>query len=394
MNRLRDQFPIFSTYPNLTYLDSAATTQKPQVVIEAVTDFYLQTNAPVHRSLYPLGTKATATYEAARQTVANFLKVAPSEVIFTRGATESLNLLAQSLAKIWKPGSAVVISRSEHHANFLPWQQVGVELRVANLTATGETDLEHLSSLLDERVMAVSLAHTSNVLGSITPLAEVKKIMLEQGSKALLIADLCQSIAHLPIDLRELGCDFAVFSGHKLYGPTGIGILWGKEKYLQTLPPYQVGGEMIKSVSFEQTIWNDLPWKFEAGTPNVDGAVGMAKAIDWLAAYNPESLLSPLASFAKDQLQTLDGLTIIGNPDPRSAIISFTIAGIHPHDLAELLGQQEICIRAGHHCAAPLHQALGIAATNRLSLGLYNEEADIVRLIQALREITDQIRHA
>ena len=397
MLSLRNQFPIFARHPELTYLDSAATSQKPQAVIDAVSEFYSATNAPVHRGLYPLGIGATGAYEAARSSVARFIGASTEEIIFTRGATESLNLLASSLSKSWPAGSAVIVSRSEHHANFLPWQQLGIELRIANLLPTGETDLRHVESLIDERVVAVSLAHCSNVLGTFTPLPEVRKIMDRQGSRAVLIADLCQSIPHLPVDVRTLDCDFAVFSGHKAYGPSGIGALWGKRSLLEALPPYQFGGEMIASVTAESATWNDVPWKFEAGTPNVEGAIGLAAALDWIRQIGLSQIETntvKLSMYLSERLPDIPGMRILGRPDPRSGIVSFVVEGTHPHDLAQLLGSCEVCIRAGHHCAAPLHQALGITASNRISFGVYNTLHDIDRALALIDQVVSEIRHA
>ena len=397
MLRVKDQFPIFSVNPGLTYLDSAATAQKPQAVIDAVLKYYTKQNAPIHRGLYPLANQATTSFEQAREQVAAFIDVDRSEIIFTRSATESLNLLASSLSKSWPTGSAVIVSRSEHHANFLPWQQLGVELRIVNLTATGETDLIHLAQLIDSNVRVVSLAHCSNVLGSFTPLAAVRKILDQQGSTAVLIADLCQSIPHIPISMQQLGCDFAVFSGHKLYGPSGIGVLWGKACLLKNLLPYQLGGEMIKTVNAETATWNDIPWKFEAGTPNVEGAIGLAAAIGWIqhtGRAEIEATTVELHTYAVKQLGSLESVRIIGTPDSRSGIVSFVTAALHPHDLAEQLGRSQICIRAGQHCAAPLHQALNIGASSRISLAAYNDVTDIDRAITHIKQIIYEVTHA
>ena len=397
MLSLKDQFPLLRADSGLTYLDSATTSQKPQAVIDESLRLYSQINAPVHRAMYPLGTSATEAYESARAAVGGFIGADPGEIVFTRGATESLNLLASSLGKGWPQGSAVIVSRSEHHSNFLPWQQRGVELRIADLLPTGETDLEHLESLLDGKVVAVSLAHCSNVLGTVTPLAEVRKMLDRQGSGAVLIADLCQSVPHFSVDVAELGCDFAVFSGHKLYAPTGIGVLWGKRALLEALPPYQYGGEMISSVTAETAAWNDVPWKFEAGTPNLEGALGLAAAIGWLEGIGMrevEAHTAGLSGYALRRLPEVSGLRILGEPDPRSGIVSFVCGDLHPHDLAQLLGSESICIRAGQHCAAPLHQALGITASNRISFGVYNDLADIDRTVGSIERILAEVRRA
>jgi len=394
----RADFPIFRRQPELVYLDSAATAQKPQAVIDAVRDFYEQGNANVHRGLYPLSVAASAAYEGARADVTRFIGAAPEEVVFTRGATEAINLLADALTRNWAAGDAILLSELEHHANLVPWQQAaerhGLELCFAKLTPAGEIDLDDLQAKLDGRVRLVALSHCSNVLGTITPVAQVKKLMAEQGSQALLLVDAAQSVAHLSIDVVALGCDFLAFSGHKLYGPSGIGVLWGRKELLDALPPYQTGGDMVKTVTPDGAIWNDAPWKFEAGTPNMEGAVGLGAAVRYLEGIDLAAHSRELSEYAQKRLAEVPEVRVVGRPALESGIISFTVDGLHPHDLAQLLGERGICIRAGHHCAAPLHATLGLAATARISFGLYNETTDVDAFIAALTEIIEEVRRA
>jgi cysteine desulfurase/selenocysteine lyase len=393
----RDQFPIFVAHPELVYLDSAATTQKPEVVLKAIYEHYLGNNANIHRGLYPLAVRATEAYEAARTTVADFIGAQPKEVIFTRNATEALNLLAATLPQTWPQGVNIVLWEGEHHANLIPWQQTGIELRFAKTTNRGEIDLAHLVSLVDRQTVLVSITHCSNVLGHLTPINDLKKMLLQQGSEALICVDACQSLPHIPVDVNILGCDFLVGSGHKLYGPSGIGFLWGRAELLNALPPYQTGGEMINSVTLESATWNTLPWKFEAGTPNIEGAIALAAALNFLKTIGMEEVGEHTATLwkqASTELSAISDLHVLGNPTPSCGIISFTLDGIHPHDLAELLGERNICIRAGHHCAAPLHASLQILASNRISLGLYTTPEDISRAATAIQETIQEVRNA
>lgn len=401
MSLFRADFPIFTHHPNLVYLDSAATTQKPEVVIERISSFYRTENATIHRGLYPLSIHSTTEYGAARAMVASFINAPkPQEVIFTRNATEGINLVANTITQQWPAGSEILLSEMEHHANLVPWQEAArrhnLVLTFIPVTETGEIDYAQLPSLLTEKTVMVSLTHCSNVLGRLTDIPQVKKILGEQGSQALLLVDASQSLAHFPVNIQELGCDFLVGSGHKIYAPSGIGILWGREALLATLPPYQTGGDMIKTVSLTDATWNDLPWKFEAGTPNIEGALGLAAALDYLSTIGFTTIqehTSTLSTYLRKQLQLLPEVEVLGDPTPASGIISFTVASLHPHDVAELLGQQEICIRAGHQCAAPLHDKLGIAASNRASLGIYNTEADCERLMSGLKGIINDFQH-
>lgn len=401
MTDYRSHFPIFSANPDLVYLDSAATAQKPSAVIEAVDSFYRTSYATIHRGLYPLSLEASAQYEATRETVASFLGGTAQEIVFTSGATESLNLLAHSLPQTWEAGDEIILSLAEHHANLVPWQEAarrhGLHLIFLPLTETGEIDLQTLPALLSERTKAVALTHCSNVLGSITPIARVKKILDQQGSQALLIVDASQSIPHFPVNVQELGADFLVFSSHKLYGPSGVGVLWGREELLAQLPPYQTGGDMVQTVTTNGATWNPAPSLLEAGTPNIEGAIGLKAAVEFLQEIGMGQVgehTKFLAQQALTGLKEITQVTIIGSPDPRSGIISFVVKGIHPHDIAELLGAQQICIRAGHHCAAPLHQHLEISASNRMSIGLYTTAQDIERFLAALKTIISDIKKA
>ncbi len=383
-------FPIFTAHPDLVYLDSAATTQKPEVVIQSVNSFYRTEYATIHRTLYPLGVNASEQYEQVRSTVARFMSAnQPEEIIFTRSATEGLNLLAHGLAPTLKEGDEIIVSALEHHANLVPWQQIqGVTITFVELTENGNIDIESFKNALTEHTRIISLSLCSNVLGTITPFAELKKIAVEQGSDAIFIADASQAAPHFPISVQDLGCDFLVFSGHKVYGPSGTGILWGRLPLLNNLPPYQTGGDMIRTVTRTSAEWNDVPWKFEAGTPNIEGVIGLGAALTYLMDAGMENVAEhtrKITTYALEKLSAIPELTLLSTPDVRSGIMSFTIKDIHPHDVAEALGEQGVCIRAGHHCAAPLHDTLGIPASNRISVGLYTEESDIDTCVEALQ---------
>jgi len=398
MRNLRADFPIFTNQPSLVYLDTAATSQKPQVVIDAVSRFYTTSNANIHRGLYPLSAQATEQYEQARQTVASFIGAKSArEIIFTRGATEGLNLLAQILGSTLKSGQNIILSDLEHHSNLIPWQQIvqkySVELRFLESDQEGNLHLENFQTLLDQNTAIVSLTHCSNVMGTVTPIALFKKMMQEQGSDAILIVDASQSVPHFSVSVQELDCDFLVFSGHKLYGPSGTGVLWGREELLAKLPPYQTGGDMVKTATLTSATWNDLPWKFEAGTPNIEGVIGLAAAINYIQEVGLAEIsehTQKLHTYAWNKLSEVPQITLLGKPDPTSGIISFT-ANLHPHDLAGLLGEKNICIRAGHHCAAPLHEKLGVVASNRISIGAYTTQEDIDAFLTALVEITKEV---
>lgn len=390
----KSDFPIFDTHPELVYLDTAASAQKPRAVIEAVSHFYQTSYANIHRGLYDLSIQSTEQYEAVREKVANFIG-APSaqEIVFTKNATEGLNLLASSLTVSFQPGEEIILSELEHHANLVPWQQAaekhGLVLKFTKLTENGELDLDHFRSLVTPNTRVVSVSHCSNVLGTITPIPLLKKILHEQGSDALLIIDAGQSVPHFPVSVTELGADFLVFSGHKVYAPSGTGVLWGRAALLEQLPPYQTGGDMVQTVSLEAATWQDVPGKFEAGTPNIEGVIGLGAAIDYLQTIGMENvsrMTEELMKMALEQFSTFPEVTLLSVPRLESGIIAFTVAEIHPHDLAEMLANQQVCIRAGHHCAAPLHSQLGVAASNRLSMGVYTTREDLEKFFEALRK--------
>jgi cysteine desulfurase / selenocysteine lyase len=388
-------FPIFAAHPDLVYLDSAATAQKPASVIEAVNAFSSASYGTIHRGLYGLSVDAGARYEEVRAHAARFIGGKPEEIVFTSGATDGLNLLATVFAL--EPGDEIIVSELEHHANMLPWRQVpGAVVRYAPVNEAGEIEIERLEALISPRTKVVSLTLCSNVLGTVFPIAAVRNVLDRQGSSAILVVDAAQAAAHFPVSVGELGCDFLVFSGHKLYGPTGTGILWGRYELLASLPPYRVGGDMIRSVSKESVEWAAAPQRFEVGTPNIEGIIGLGAAITYLDGIGMEAVAAhtaAIATYAREQLGKHPRVHVIGNPDPRSGIISFTVDGIHPHDLAQELGDRQICIRAGHHCAAPLHQKLGIPASNRMSLGIYSEKYDIDVFMKAMAEICE-VYHA
>ncbi|MDX2249545.1 MAG: cysteine desulfurase [Bacteroidia bacterium] len=393
LQNIRSQFPILAS-GKLVYLDSASTTQKPQVVIDAITRYYTAENANVHRGAYDLAITATEIFEGTREKIRRFIGAAsPREIIFTKGTTESINLVAQSFVRPQlRPGDNVAISAMEHHANLVPWQilckQQSAELRVAALTPSGELDLNHLAQLLDHRTRILALTHISNTLGTRNPVAEIIRQAHQKNIPVLL--DAAQSIAHEAVDVGEMDCDFMAFSGHKMYGPTGIGVFYGKEKYLETMEPYQFGGEMIRTVTFADTTYNQLPWKFEAGTPHIAGAAGLGAAVDFLENIGRENIRQyehDLLHYATRRLSEVEGLNIIGKAPEKGGILSFTWKNVHPHDISTILNESGIAIRAGHHCTQPLMQLLGLPGTARVSLGVYNTTEDIDRLIAALEKV-------
>jgi cysteine desulfurase/selenocysteine lyase len=392
---MKSDFPIFNNNPSLVYLDSAATTQKPRCVIDAVSHYYENDNANVHRGVYALSERATAAYENTRQKVSDFIGAKHThEIIFTRGTTEAINLVAHSfgLLKI-KSGDEIVLSVMEHHSNIVPWQVVcektGATLKVIPLLEKGELDFNAYQLALSEKTKLVVMIHVSNVLGTINP---VKKMVAAAHEKNIpVLLDGAQAIAHLPVDVQELECDFYVFSSHKLYGPTGVGVLYGKTQWLDVMPPYQTGGDMIRRVTFEKTDYNELPYKFEAGTPNMAGVIGLGAAIDYVnhIGFNViESHEKALLKYATEKLSQIDGLKIYGTSDNKSGVISFLLSDAHPHDVATILDQSGVAIRAGHHCAMPLMDYLKVSALSRISFGVYNDFADIDKLVVGL----DQVR--
>jgi len=395
----RHDFPILDTRPNgkpLVYLDNAATTQKPYRVIEAEADYYRNTNSNVHRGVHWLAERATEAYERSRATVAKFIHAADtSEIIFVRGTTEAINLVAHSFARPrLQPGDEIVISAIEHHSNIVPWQlaceQTGAMLKVVPVDDTGTLDVRAFEELLSRRTKLVALAHVSNALGTINPVKRLIEIAHQHGIPVLL--DGAQAIAHVPVDVRSLDCDFYAFSGHKLYGPTGIGVLYGKAKWLDAMPPWQGGGDMIRTVSFEKTTYNELPWKFEAGTPNIAGAIALAVAIDYIGSLGfgaIEACEHALLEHATDELQRVDGVRLIGTAAEKSGILSFVVDGIHAHDVGSILSDAGVAVRAGHHCAMPVMARFKVPATVRASLALYNTHEEIDALVQGLARVKE-----
>jgi cysteine desulfurase/selenocysteine lyase len=397
VERVRAQFPVLAERVHgkpLVYLDSAATTQKPRAVLEAMEHFHVTQNANVHRGVHLLSQRATDVYAAARQTVATFLNApAPEEVVFLRGTTEAINLVAQSWGRNnVNPGDEIVVSAMEHHSNIVPWQMVckerGATLKVLPMTDRGELVLEELDRLLGPRTRLVAVNHVSNALGTINPVRRIADAAHAVG--ALVLVDGAQAVAHVGVDVQALGCDFYAFSGHKLYGPWGIGALWGRRSVLERMAPWQGGGDMIESVSWERTTYAPVPSRFEAGTPNVAGAAGLAAAIRWFRALGQEAVEAheqDLLRYGTGQLSTLGGLRVVGTAAEKTGILSFVMEDIHPHDVGTILDQRGVAIRTGHHCAQPLMKRLGLPATARASLGLYNTRADVDALVEGLLEV-------
>ena len=392
MINLKEQFPIFKANPELVYLDSAATTQKPQVVIDAISSFYQEDNANIHRGVYKLSQESTRLYEEARKKVANFINAkSEKEIVFVRSATEAINLIAQTYGKqnISK-GDEILISEMEHHANIVPWQMLceekGAILKIIPMDDNGELVLSDLEQLLSKKTKLVAIVHISNTLGTINPVKEIIELAHQKNIPVLI--DGCQAIQHLSIDIQDLDADFYVFSGHKLYGPTGIGVLYGKQELLDQMPPYQVGGDMIESVTFEKTTFQKAPAKFEAGTPNIAGAIGLGYAIDFVNKIGLKTIAAhekELMQCAIRQLTKIKGLKIIGLAKQKAPIISFTLAEIHPHDLGTILDEEGIAIRTGHHCTQPIMKHFAITATSRASFGIYSKKEDIDRLVDAIK---------
>ena len=393
---LRRDFPILDQIVNdepLVYLDNAATTQKPTQILEAIAAYYEKDNANVHRGVHTLAERATAAYEAARERVRSFIHAASTkEVLFTRGTTTSLNWVARYAENVLQPGDEVLISVMEHHSNIIPWQEAckktGARLIYAYLK-DGMLDLTDFRSKLTEKTRFVALAHVSNVLGVVNPIKEIAELVHQ--ANALLVVDGAQSVPHMKIDVQDLDVDFFAFSGHKMLGPTGIGVLYGKEELLERMSPVEFGGEMIDFVYEQEATWKELPWKSEAGTPNIAGAIGLAAAIDYLDKIGMETVHQyeqELIAYAFPKLQAVEGLTIYGSEDltQRSGVISFNLAGLHPHDVATALDYEGVAVRAGHHCAQPLLSYLGVAATVRASFYLYNTKADCDKLVEALQK--------
>ena len=399
VDKVRGDFPILSRAMRgrpLVFLDSAASAQKPRQVIDTVRDVYEREYANVHRGLYEISEAVTARYEGVRETIRRYINAAHThEIIFTRNATESINLVAASYGRTFlAEGDEVVISELEHHSNIVPWQMLrdekGVVLRVAPISDDGELLMSEFEKLLGERTKLVALAHMSNVLGTILPIAEITRLAHAAGARVLF--DGCQSVTHLPVDVQEMGCDFYVFSGHKLYGPTGIGVLYAREELLDAMPPFMGGGDMIASVTFEKTTWAKLPHKFEAGTPAIAQAIGLGAAIDYVNSLGLEQIGAheqDLLNYATQQLSGIDGLHLVGTARAKAGVLSFTLDCAHPHDIATVIDQAGVAVRAGHHCAQPLMARLDIPATVRASIGMYNTRADIDALVAALGQVLE-----
>ncbi|HEM5038352.1 TPA: cysteine desulfurase [Streptococcus suis] len=392
--RIRKDFSILDQVVNdepLVYLDNAATTQKPQQVLDVLADYYQKDNANVHRGVHTLSERATARYEAARQKVADFIQAKSSkEILFTRGTTTSLNWVAQFAREILQPDQEVIISVQEHHSNIIPWQQAcqqtGAKLRYMPLK-DGELDVDSLKSMLSEKTKFVSLAHVSNVLGSVAPIGEIAELVHQVG--AYLVVDGAQSVPHMAVNVQELDVDFYAFSGHKMLGPTGIGVLYGKEELLNLMSPVEFGGEMIDFVYEQSATWKELPWKFEAGTPNIAGAIGLGAAIDYLMEIGMDAIQAheaELVDYVFPKLQAIPGLTIYGSQDlsKRTGVIAFNLDDLHPHDVATALDYEGVAVRAGHHCAQPLLRYLQVPATVRASFYIYNTKADCDKLVEAI----------
>ena len=399
VDAVKAEFPVLSVLVHgkpLYYLDNAATTQKPRIVIDTLRTYYGEYNANIHRAVHTLSEKATERYEAGRGKVRAFLNAASvKEIIFTRNATEGINLVAQTYGrKNLKPEDEILITAMEHHANIVPWQmlceQTGAVLKVVPISDEGELDFEAFTQLLSTRTKFVSVSHMSNALGTVNPIE--KMIELAHSYGAPILIDAAQSAYHKKLDVQALDCDFLVFSGHKLYGPTGIGVLYGKEEILRTMPPYQGGGDMILSVTFEKTIYNDLPYKFEAGTPHIAGVIGLGAAIDFLndlGLERVERYETELLAYGTEALKAVPGLTIIGTAPIKASILSFVMDGVHPHDVGTLLDQYGVAVRTGHHCAQPVMDRFCIPATTRASLACYNTKADIDALVFGLKKVAE-----
>ncbi len=393
--RVRADFPILARAINgrpLVYLDSAASGQRPLAVLRAVEHYETHCHANVHRGVHALSQAATDAFEGARERTRRFLNArSPREIVFVRGATEGINLVAQSFgrSRLGK-GDEILISALEHHANIVPWQmlceQTGCTLKVAPINRRGEIELDRLLGLLSARTRLVAVAHVSNALGTVVPIERI--IQAAHACGALVLIDGAQAVAHAPVDVQALGCDFYAFSGHKLYGPTGIGVLYGREELLAEMPPWQGGGEMIRTVSFERTTYNELPWKFEAGTPNISGAVGLGAAMDYVERLGLDAIAAheqSLLAAATTALERVPGIEIIGTAAHKAAVLSFTLRGCHPHDLGTILDSQGVAIRTGHHCAMPVMRFFDIPATARASFACYNTAADVAALVAAVR---------
>ena len=402
VDRIRRDFPILSRDirgKKLVYLDNAATTQKPHQVIDRLVRYYTEENSNVHRGVHYLSEIATAAYENARTTIKRFVNArSEKEIVFTRGTTESINLVASSWGRHnLRAGDEVLITAIEHHSNIVPWQmlceETGAKLRIAPVNDAGEVLIDEFANLLSNKTKIAAFGHASNALGTINPIKRMTALAHAAG--ALVLIDGAQGVPHLGIDVRDIDCDFYAFSGHKVYGPTGIGVLYGKEAILDSMPPYQGGGDMILSVSFEKTTYNALPYKFEAGTPDISGVIGLATALDYVSAVGLDNIAAheqDLLRHATSRLREIDGIRVIGTAAEKAAVISFTLEGVHPHDIGTILDQEGIAIRTGHHCAQPLMMRFNVPATSRASFGMYNTRDEADALIDGLHKVIEVFR--
>ena len=396
---IRRDFPILSRTVHgkpLVFLDSAASAQKPQIVIDAVANCYSEEYANIHRGVYFLSQLATEKFEGARGKVQRFLNAAEArEIVFTRNATEAINLVASSYGRRFlKKGDEIILSEIEHHSNIVPWQllrdETGIVIKVAPVDDRGALLLDRFRALLSERTKLVAVTHMSNALGTVLPVKEIARLAHDAG--ALVLVDGCQAVPHMPVDVREIDADFYVFSGHKLYGPSGIGVLYAKAPLLEAMPPYQGGGEMIVSVSFEKSTYAPIPHKFEAGTPHIAGAIGLGAAIDYVTATGLNRISNhehALTTYATERLMAIPGVSLVGTAPGKGSILSFTVEGVHPHDVGTILDHHGIAVRAGHHCAQPVMDRFKVPATVRASLGMYNTEAEVDVLTAAIRDVRE-----
>jgi cysteine desulfurase / selenocysteine lyase len=394
---IRKDFPILARTVHgqpLVYLDNGATSQKPQAVIDALSHYYAEENSNIHRGVHYLSERATTVYEGAREKIKRFINAPKSqEIIFVRGTTEAINLVAQSYGRAFlKAGDEIIVSAMEHHSNIVPWQmlceQVGARLRVIPINHDGELVMDEYRRLLTEKTKFVSVTHVSNALGTIVPVKEVVALARERGVPVML--DGAQAAPHLKLDVQEIGCDFYAFSGHKLFGPTGVGVLFGRSELLERMPPYQGGGDMISLVTFEKTHYNVLPYKFEAGTPHIAGGIGLGAAIDYLGTLNWKQVVAheqDLLAYATDSLSSIPGLKIIGTAKEKAGVISFVFDHVHAHDVGTILDQEGIAVRAGHHCAMPVMQRFGVPATTRASFAFYNTRDEVDALRRAIHRV-------
>ena len=397
--RIREDFPVLHQMVNgkpLVYLDNAATTQKPQAVIDALVRYYSADNSNVHRGVHTLSQRATEDYDSGRSKARQFINAASDEeIIFVKGTTDGINLVAHSYARQHLgEGDEIIISTMEHHSNIIPWQvlcqEKGAHLRVIPISDAGELLMDEYESLLSSRTKLVAITHVSNVLGTVNPIKQIVEMAHSQGVPVLV--DGAQATPHMPVDVQKLGCDFYVFSGHKIYGPTGIGVLYGKAELLEAMPPYQLGSDMIKSVTFERTVYNDLPYKFEAGTPNIAGVIGMGAAIDYLTDIGMDRIDNyehGLLEYGTECLSGIDGVKIVGNAPGKASVLSFVMDCAHPHDIGTILDTEGVAIRTGHHCAQPLMNRYGVPATARASLSFYNTRDEVDLLVKAIDRVIE-----